>query len=295
MKLGFIGLGIMGSRMAANLQRHGYDLVVHNRTRSRADALVARGAVWASSPAEVARQVDVLFTMLASPSVVEKVVLGEDGFLDHLEAGKLWVDFSTVNPSFSQRMAAEAQARGVHFVDAPVAGSLEPAERGDLMIFVGGEDQDVRECRPFFDAVGRDYIHVGGHGMGTSLKMVNNLLLGQAMLAFSEAMALGQSLGLSREMLFKALLGGPIVAPFLVAKKSKLENRQYDTEFPLKLLTKDLHLASVTAYERGVSIPLTNSAEGIYALAERYGLGEQDFSAIYEFLNRQAEELVSAD
>jgi 3-hydroxyisobutyrate dehydrogenase-like beta-hydroxyacid dehydrogenase len=295
MKLGFIGLGIMGSRMAANLQKQGYDLVVHNRTKSKANTLVARGAVWASSPAEVARQVDVLFTMLANPSVVEEVALGEDGFLDYLQAGKLWVDFSTVNPSFSRRMAEEARAREVRFVDAPVAGTKGPAEKGELMIFVGGDDQDVQECRPFFNAVGRDLFHVGGHGMGTSLKMVNNLLLGQAMLAFSEAMTLGQSLGLSREMLFKALLGGPVVAPFLMAKKSKLESRQYDTDFPLKLLTKDLHLASVTAYERGASIPLTNSAEGIYALAERYGLGEQDFSAIYEFLNRQVEELASAD
>jgi 3-hydroxyisobutyrate dehydrogenase/glyoxylate/succinic semialdehyde reductase len=294
MKLGFIGLGIMGSRMAANLQKKGYDLVVYNRTKSKADELVARGAVWASSPAEVARQVDVLFTMLAKPSVVEKVALGQDGFLDHLQAGKLWVDFSTVNPSFSRRMTEEAQARKVRFVDAPVAGTKGPAEKGELMIFVGGDDGDVQECQPFFEAVGRNYVHVGGHGMGTSLKMVNNLLLGQAMLAFSEAMALGQSLGLSREMLFNALLGGPVVAPFLTAKRSKLENHQYDTEFPLKLLTKDLHLASVTAYERGTSIPLTNSAEGIYALAERYGLGEQDFSAIYEFINRQAEELVSA-
>ena len=295
MKLGFIGLGIMGSRMAANLQKKGYDLVVHNRTQSKADDLVANGAVWASSPAELARQVDVLFTMLADPSVVEKVAFGESGFLDHLKTGKLWVDFSTVNPSFSRRMVEEATERGLRFVDAPVAGTKGPAEKGELVIFVGGEDQDVQECQPFFEAVGRNIIHVGGHGMGTSLKMVNNLLLGQAMLAFSEAMALGQSLGLSRERLFKALLGGPVVAPFLSAKKSKLEARQYDTEFPLKLLTKDLHLASVTAYERGAAIPLTNAAEGIYALAERYGLGEQDFSAIYEFVNRQVEELVSAD
>lgn len=288
MKLGFIGLGIMGSRMAANLQKQGYDLVVYNRTKSKAGTLVARGAVWASSPAEVARQVDVLFTMLSAPQVVEKVALGEDGFLDHLEAGKLWVDFSTVNPSFSRQMAAQAQRRKVRFVDAPVAGTKGPAEKGELMIFVGGDDEDVQTCKPFFNAVGRDFVHVGGHGMGTSLKMVNNLLLGLAMLAFSEAMALGQALGLSRELLFKSLLGGPVVAPFLVAKKPMFESGQFETNFPLKLMTKDLHLASVTAFEHGVALPVTNTGEGIYALADRYGLGEQDFAAIYEYLNEQA-------
>jgi 3-hydroxyisobutyrate dehydrogenase/glyoxylate/succinic semialdehyde reductase len=169
-KLGFIGLGIMGSRMAANLQKKSYELIVHNRTKSKAEALLANGATWAETPAELARQVDVLFTMLASPPVVEQVALGRSGFLDQLRQGAIWVDCSTVNPSFSRRMAAEASERGVRFLDAPEAGTKGPAERGELVVLVGGEQADFQACQPFLEAFGRKVINVGGYGMGTSMR-----------------------------------------------------------------------------------------------------------------------------
>src|SRR5882757_11129962 len=123
MKIGFIGLGIMGSRMAANLQKAGCSLVVYNRTREKAETLVAGGAIWADSPAALAAQVEIVFTMLASPEAVREAALGKDGFLSHLASSRLWVDCSTVNPSFSKEMAAQAQARDVRFLDTPVTGS----------------------------------------------------------------------------------------------------------------------------------------------------------------------------
>src|SRR5207237_10039338 len=123
MKIGFIGLGIMGSRMAANLQKHGHSLVVFNRTREKAEALVAEGGKWADSPAALALQVEVIFTMLAHPDAVEEAALGDDGFLRHPRPGQIWIDCSTVNPSFSRKMAAAATARGVRFLGGPVAGS----------------------------------------------------------------------------------------------------------------------------------------------------------------------------
>lgn len=288
MKIGFIGLGIMGSRMAANLQAAGYQLVVYNRTRSRADALIEKGAVWAGSPAELAPQVEILFTMLADPQAVEFVAFGEQGFLDHMQPDAIWVDDSTVDPSFSRRMSAEATARGVRLVEAPVAGTRGPAAEGTLLVFASGDQTAFEKCRPLLQVIGRDVKYLGESGNATSMKMVVNLLLAQAMVAFSEGLVLGQALGLDRAMLLDALIGGPVAAPFVKGKRRKIEQADYEAEFPLRLMHKDLYLAAKSGYEQGVSLPNTNAAKEVYALAEQYGLGDQDFSAIYRFLQGEA-------
>jgi 3-hydroxyisobutyrate dehydrogenase/glyoxylate/succinic semialdehyde reductase len=285
MRIGFIGLGIMGRRMAANLLKHGNRLIVFNRTPDKAKPLIDQGAVWAPTPASVATQVDVLFTMLANPEAVKEVALGEEGLLNHLRAGSLWVDCSTVNPSFSRQMATEAWARGIRFLDAPVSGSKGPAASAELMFMVGGGESDFRACRSLLESMGSRIVHVGGHGQGTSLKMVINLLMGEAMAAFAEGMILGQSLGISQEMLFGILLGGPAVAPLAATKREKIESGKYDVEFPLHWMQKDLQLAAVTAYETGVALPLANVTKEIYRLAMRQGDGDEDYSAIYEFLS----------
>ena len=295
MKIGFIGLGIMGSRMAANLQKCGHFLVVHNRTRQKAQSLLANGAQWAESPEDMAPNVDVLFTMLAHPDAVREAALGANGFLPHLAPGRLWVDCSTVNPSFSRSMAAEAQARRIRFLGAPVTGSKEQAGAGKLVFWVGGESFDLEACRPLLESMGNRIVHAGGQGMGASLKMVMNQLLGTVMAAFAEGLALGQSLGLSRDVLFEALLNGPAAAPLLAAKRNRIESGNYEgADFPLQWLQKDLHLASVSAYESGVAMPLTNVAKEIYRLAMRQGNGDKDFSAIYGYLAQQHGELSAA-
>ena len=283
MKIGFIGLGIMGSRMAANLQKHGYPLVVFNRTRAKAQTLLDKGASFAESPAKLAEQVDLLFTMLAHPDAVEQAALRENGFLNHLKPNTLWVDCSSVNPSFSKKMAAEAARRRVHFVDAPVTGSAPVAEDANLVFWVGANGADLETIRPLLLCMGSRIVHTGGHGTGTSMKMVINLLLGTAMAAFAEAMALGEGLGLSSKMLFDSLLGTAAVAPFLASKREKIESGNYKAEFPLRWMQKDMHLASVSAYEVGVALPLTNVTKEIYRLAMRDGHDIEDFSAIYEF------------
>ena len=284
MKIGFIGLGIMGSRMAANLQKHGYDLVVFNRTRAKAQPLLDKGATFAESPAKVAEQVDILLTMLAHPDAVEQAALGRDGFLSHLKPNALWIDCSSVNPSFSKKMAAEAARREVHFVDAPVTGSAPVAAEAKLVLWVGADGADLERVRPLLLCMGNKIVHAGGHGAGTSMKMVINLLLGNAMAAFAEAMALGEGLGLSQKMLFDSLLGTPAVAPFLASKRDNIDKGNYEAEFPLRWMQKDMHLASVSAYESGVAMPLTNAAKELYRLAMREGHASQDFSAIYDYL-----------
>jgi len=289
MRIGFIGLGLMGSRMATNLlRRAGYDLVVHNRTRAKAELVLDLGATWADSPAQLGKEVDLLFTMLAHPEAVTQMALGEEGFLDALPPGALWADCSTVNPSFSREMAGRARQRGIRFLDSPVAGTLGPAAEGELLFLVGGDPEDVEACRPLLEVMGRKIVHVGGHGQGTGLKMAINLLLGQAMLAFSEALVLGQSLGISRDTLLDSLLGSAVVAPFLKGKRHRVVEEDYEAEFPLKWMRKDLHLASLTGYEEGVALPALNAVKEVFALAAGDGWSEQDFSAIYQFMADKA-------
>jgi len=283
MKIGFIGLGIMGSRMAANLQKHDYSLVMFNRTRAKAEPLLGPCGTFSDSPAKLAQQVDVLFTMLAHSDAVEQVALGANGFLNHLRPNALWVDCSSVNPSFSRKMAAEAARRQIRFVDAPVTGSAPVAAEAKLIFWVGAQEVDLEASRSLLLCMGNKIVHAGGHGMGTSMKMVINLLLGNAMAAFAEAMALGKGLGLSQKVLFDSLLGSPTVAPFLALKREKIEGGNYEAEFPLQWMQKDLHLASVSAYESGVALAVTNVTKEIYRLAMRGGHKTNDFSAIYEF------------
>ena len=287
MKIGFIGLGIMGSRMAANLQKCGHSLVVFNRTREKAESLVAGGASWAGSPAALPSQVDIIFTMLAHPEAVEEAALGKEGFLSRLSPGQMWIDCSTVNPSFSRKMAAEAHARSIRFVGAPVTGSKTEAALGKLVFWIGGESADLEFCRPLLQCMGNRIVHAGGQGMGASLKMVMNQLLGTVMAVFAEGLILGESLGLSRDVLFGSVLGGPAAAPFLASKRERIENGTYEpADFPLRWLQKDLHLAAVSAHEAGAAMPLTNAAKELYRLAIRAGRGSEDFSAIYDYLAR---------
>src|SRR5437588_1405315 len=246
MKIGFIGLGIMGSRMAANLQKHGHSLVVFNRTREKAEPLIAEGARWAESPAALVLQAEAIFTMLAHPDAVEEAALGKDGFLRYAEPGQVWIDCSTVNPSFSRKMAREAKARAVHFLGAPVTGSKGQAELAKLTFWVGGETSDLETYRPLLECMGSRMVHCGGPGTGASVKMVMNQLLGATMAVFAEGLVLGESLGLSRELLFEAILSGPAAAPFLALKRERIENGNYEpADFALRWLQQDLHLSAV--------------------------------------------------
>jgi 3-hydroxyisobutyrate dehydrogenase-like beta-hydroxyacid dehydrogenase len=181
-------------------------------------------------------------------------------------------------------MAAAAAARQIRFVDAPVTGSAPVAAAAQLVFWVGAEAADLGAIRPLLLCMGNKIVHTGGHGTGTAMKMVINLLMGAEMAAFAEALVLGQGLGLSRQLLFDALLTMPAVAPFLALKREKIESGYYDAEFPLRWMQKDLHLASVSAYETGVALPLTNTAKEVYRLAMREGHAAQDFSAVYDYL-----------
>lgn len=284
MKIAFIGLGIMGSRMAANLQKSGHAVTVYNRTAAKGDPLRAQGARVADSPANAADGVEILFTMLSDPDAVAAVALGPQGFLDRLGRGTTWIDCSTVNPSFSKRMAAEAARRGIRFIDAPVSGSSPVAADGKLTFWVGGDAADVDKVRPALSCMGKRIEHLGPAGCGTVMKLVVNLLLGTGLAAFAEALLLGESLGLPQAKLFDLLNGLPMVAPYLLTKRPQIESGNYEAQFPLAWMQKDLHLATLSGYECGAALPVTNTAKEVYRLAMRSGRAHADVSAIYDYL-----------
>jgi 3-hydroxyisobutyrate dehydrogenase-like beta-hydroxyacid dehydrogenase len=232
MNVAFLGLGIMGSRMAANLVRGGYTLTVWNRTPGRAKLVTSLGAAAAKTSGEAVTGADVIISMLSTPAAVEETALGEEGFLAAASTGVLWIDSSTVNPSFSRRMAAQAARHGLRFLDAPVTGSKEPAEKGQLRFLVGGAAKDLEQARPLLEKMGSTIVHVGEQGMGASIKMVFNLILGHAMLGFAEGMALGEALGLSQAQLLDLLIGGPLTPPLLTGKRARFESGDFEPEFP---------------------------------------------------------------
>lgn len=286
MRTGFIGLGIMGSRMARNLLDDGYDLAIHNRTASKAEDLLARGAKWAANPGDLASRVDVLFTMLPTPEVVRTLAVEENGFLRALPQGALWVDCSTVDPGFARWMAGVAADGGVRYLDAPVAGTKGPAANGELVFFVGGKAEDLEEARPLLACMGKAILPMGEAGQGAAMKMLVNLMLGSAMAAYSEALVLGEALGFAKATIAETILSSPVAAPFLKLKQGLIERNDFEAHFPLRWMRKDLHLAARTAYECNVALPALNSVKEIYALAEQHGLGEEDFAAIYRFFSR---------
>ena len=287
MNIGFIGMGIMGSRMAANLQKAGHQLQVFNRDANKCQPLIDNGALATATPKAAAQNTDFVITMVADPDAIESVAFGDEGLISGLSDKALWIDCSTVGLKQSLRLADTALKHSKKFLEAPVSGSKAPAESGDLTFLVGGPAELVSIAQPLFDIMGAKTVHVGEYGSAAALKLVFNHILGVSMAAFSEGMALGTSLGVPPEKLFETLLATPLVPPYLAIKKSKLIDGELEADFPLKWMNKDLALVCDAAYENDVAMPLANSTKEIYRLAKLHGHAEHDFAAVYQYLSAQ--------
>lgn len=285
MNVTFIGLGIMGNAMAGNLLKNGVELSVYNRTKEKAENLLRKGAIWGKDLSQAVQNADVVFTMLSEPAVVAKMAFGEQGFVSSMKKNAIWADCTTVNPSFSNQMAHKAKQAGIRFLDTPVAGSKVPAENSELTFLAGGSHQDLDEISELLDMMGKKAIHVGETGMGAAMKMVVNMMLAQSMLAFSESVHLGTSLGIDRDFLLETLASLPVSSPLLPYKANRMKSENYDVEFPLEWMQKDLHLASLSAWENNIALPAANTAKEIYALARQQGLSREDFSAVYKIVS----------
>ena len=284
MKITFIGLGIMGSRMAQNLLKNKVDLTVYNRSSAATESLVAAGAKSFSTIAEAVKEADIIISMLSTPEVVASVFVNEGKALTHLKEGAIWVDSSTVNPSFSKQMKKAAEANKIRFVDAPVAGTKPHAENAELVFFVGGEEKEVKEIHPYLEMMGKKIMHLGLNGMGSNFKMLVNMMLAQSMIIFSEAILLGEKMGLEKDFLLKTIPNLVVSAPFTKFKADMIAGNDYEVQFPLEWMHKDLHLASQTAYEHQQPLLLANLAKEMYANAVKKGYSRLDFAAIHKYL-----------
>ncbi|WP_417566557.1 NAD(P)-dependent oxidoreductase [Marinobacter sp.] len=240
----------------------------------------------ADSARDAVTDADVVFTMLSAPEVVEKVAFGDDGFIGAMREGALWVNCSTVNPSYTRECNERSRARGLRFLDAPVAGTKMPAETGDLTFLLGGESSDIDQVRPLLENMGQKVLHVGPAGQGSAFKMLVNALLAQSMLVYAETALLGEKLGFSRDFLMDTLPNLPVTAPFLKGKAGLIKEGNYEAQFPLELMLKDLQLLDVTAYEQKQPLFLAGLAKSVYGQANRAGHGRDDFAAVFDYLEK---------
>lgn len=287
MNITFIGLGIMGTGMASNLAKNKIKLTVYNRTKIDNSSYDSENVTVADSLENAVKDADIVFSMLSTPKAVIEVFFGEKGTLSLMKKHAIWADCSTVNPSFSLEAFKEAKARGIRFLDAPVSGSKIPAQNAELIFFVGGDKATVKEAEPFMNMMGKEVIQVGDTGKGASLKMLVNIMLAQSMLIFAEAVLLGEKMGIDKDFLLDFLPNLPVSAPFTKVKAAAIKNDNYDVQFPLEWMHKDLHLAALTAYEVNQPLYIANLTKEIFAAANKEGMGRMDFSAIFKYLEER--------
>ena len=244
-RVGFIGLGIMGARMAANLARAGYALTVHNRTRSRAEAFAQEhGATLAETPAEAGASSDIVITMVVDGAQVEAVLLGEDGVAQRAAEGTLCVDMSTIAPTQTRAIGAALAPRGIGFVDAPVTGSSPRAEDGTLTIMAGGAEADVQRAWPLFEAMGELIVHVGELGQGQTVKLINNAVAASNASTLAQALIVGKATGVDLEALIRIMGAGSGASTMLTLKAEPMRTHDYSTLFKLEHMLKESGSAS---------------------------------------------------
>ena len=281
--VGLIGLGLMGRPMAANLLKKGFEVTVWNRTASRAESLVAQGARLAATPRAVAAAADVLITIVSDPPAVEQVLWGDEGVLDGLRRGSVLVDSSTVSPDLARRAAAACAERGVEFLDAPVTGGTWGAEKGELVMMVGGTAETLARVEPVFGAVAKRWFHVGPHGAGQTVKLAMNMLLALEVDALAEALALASAGGVPGERVVEVMQSSMARAPVLDVKAPMLLEGDYAPSFPLRLMHKDLRLALDLAKQLGVRLPAGEAVRDVYGAVLSAAKEDLDYAAVGRF------------
>ena len=279
--VGFIGLGIMGSRQAANLRRAGFDVTVHNRTRARADAWADRhGGRVAATPRELAERSDVVITMVVDGGQVEQLLTGGDGALEGARPGTLFVDMSTIAPADARRLGALLAERGHGFVDAPVTGSAPRAEDGTLTIMAGGAPEHVGRAMPLFEAMGELIVHVGETGRGQQVKVIANAVAAANCATLAQALVVGRREGVDLEALLRIMGAGAANSQMLQLKGAPMLRHDFEPLFKLEHMLKDIVFCLEEARAAGAAFPSAALAGELYAAGTARGLGERDFAAV---------------
>jgi len=285
--IGFIGMGHMGSHMVQRLLDAGYQVTVYDRTKEKAQAMGQRGAFVAQTPKELAANCEVVIACVTDDLAQEAVMFGPDGALAGVHGGSVIADLSTVSPTASRRLYKAAKEQGILMIDAAVSGSVPQVDQGSLVIFVGGDQETFERCRPILEVLGKNIFYMGGSGMGTTMKLVANTLLGLGMQALAEAIALGEKAGLEKNLLLDVLGQTSVLTPGQKSKLANVKREQYPTAFALSLMHKDFHLVLNEAYDLSVSMPATAAAQQAYTAAIARGMDE-DFSIMIKFMEELA-------
>jgi 3-hydroxyisobutyrate dehydrogenase-like beta-hydroxyacid dehydrogenase len=287
MNIGFVGTGLMGAGMARSLIRKGHQVRIYNRTRAKAEAVAQMGGEVADSPADAARDADVIVTMLADPAALLAVVEGENGILKTIKPGAVLIDSSTVSPPVTLKVLELLKSKGADMLDAPVFGSKNEAEKGELGFIVGGDKEVIARVQSVLDCMGRTN-HVGGNGMGASAKLVVNLVIAGTLQAFNESMVLATKAGLDPDAMLKIILSSRAKSGIIEMKAPQIMKRDFTPFFPLQLMAKDMRLVLESAASLGVQLPFATALSGIYAGCLNDGLGTEDFAATIKPLEKQA-------
>lgn len=288
LKVGFIGLGVMGKPMARNLLRAGYPLVVHNRSRGPVEELAAEGAQPAFSPAEVAAQVEAVITCLPDSPDVELVALGPQGIIEGIREGAIYVDMSTISPVTTKKIADALAEKGAYMLDAPISGGQEGAINGTLSIMVGGPEEAFERCLPLFKAMGSKVTHVGDTGAGQVVKACNQIVVGMTLTAVAEALVLGSKAGVDPEKIVEAISGGAARCWALEQRAPWMIQRRLEPGFKAAYHYKDLGIAMDTARAFEVSLPTSGLVYQLYGAMKAMGRGDWDHSAIVTLIEELA-------
>ncbi len=283
MRVAFLGLGIMGERMAANLAKAGHEVAVWNRTPKQVD-----GARTASTPAEAAQGVEVVWMCVSDTAAVEQVLFGGNGVERSLMPGMIVADSSTISPSATLKFAERVRAKGADYLDAPVTGSKIAAADGTLVFIVGATEELIARVRPLLDAMGKTVVRMGDTGKGQAAKIAMNLQIALIYEGFAEGLALATKLGVEPERLIELIKASMVRSGVVEYKAPFVLRRDFTANFPLRLMHKDIHLMLDAAKEARVKLPALETVDEIYEVADEEGLRDLDYAATLELLEKWA-------
>jgi glyoxylate/succinic semialdehyde reductase len=281
-KIGFIGLGNMGSRMAKNLIKGGFDVMVWNRSPQECTDLTAMGARQAANPAEAASECAVTFAMVSDPAASEEVCFGRNGVLAGIGQGRGYVDVSTVDAGTARKIAAAVTAAGGRFLEAPVSGTVKPAEEGTLIFLAAGDRSLFDDAMPCFEKMGKKILYLGDVGNGANMKLTVNMVLGGLVTVFCEALALGTKAGLAFSDIMDVLGAGAVGNRMFAMKGNLISQGNYAAAFPVKHMQKDMRLAMALGDQLNLPLFTAAAANELYKKAKQEGLADEDFCAVYK-------------
>ncbi len=283
-RVGFIGIGLMGSQITRRILEAGYPLTVWNRTKEKTGSLTSAGAKWADSPKSVAQNSDIVMTMVTDSAASEEVICGKNGVLEGAHPGMVLIDMGSIAPEVSRSIAQRARSKGIPMLDAPVTGNPKVASEGKLGIMVGGPKEIFDSCLPLFEKIGVKIIHVGENGKGTTLKLLNNLIMGVAIEAVAEALVLAEKAGIAPQKVLEITSVGGARTGAMETRGPRMIKREFSPHFSTDNMHKDLSSALKLAEEVGVSLPATSISREILRAVKSQGKGHLDSAAVFTVL-----------